>query len=714
MKDTLTGDLENVVVSVNKWEQKMNEIPNTILKVDLTEARLQNPQTAADLLATTGQIFVQKSQLGGGSPMIRGFSTNRLLIVVDGVRMNNAIYCSGNLQNIISIDALSVQNAEVIFGPGSIIYGSDAIGGVMDFHTFQPALSTGNKLMVRANGLVRYATANNEQTGHVDINLGWKKWAFLNSVSYSDFGNAKMGRNGGQPSYLRTTYVERINNRDSVFANPDPYRQKQSGYHQLNTLTRLRFKPSDVWDLQYAFHYSGTGNIPRYDRLIENTGDAPSFAQWYYGPQVWKMHQFMVQHNRLAKIYDQAKLIAAFQDYEESRYDRRLNNARIRNQTEKVNVFTVNLDLNKTLNEKSELFYGAEYVANDVGSFASRLNINNGTVEGASTRYPNNSTWNSLGAYVSYKNNFSRKITLSSGLRYSYVTGTAPFDTTFFKFPFTQTKISDGALTGNLGLVYRPTESWQINTNFSTGFRVPNIDDLGKVVDSEPGNVIVPNPGLHSEYAYNVDVSVNKNVRDKFRFDITAFYTYLDNAIIRRPSTFNGSDSIIYEGINSRVQSLQNAAYANVWGIQAGYEWFFVKHWSWALRANWINGKETDETRDEQVSLRHAPPFYGNTFIKYNNKRFVIELNAFYNGEVSSNNLAPSELSKPFIYAKDENGKPYSPSWYTLNVKGSYSFNDHLTMNAGIENITNQSYRPYSSGIVAFGTNLIISLRAGL
>jgi hemoglobin/transferrin/lactoferrin receptor protein len=107
-------------------------------------------------------------------------------------------------------------------------------------------------------------------------------------------------------------------------------------------------------------------------------------------------------------------------------------------------------------------------------------------------------------------------------------------------------------------------------------------------------------------------------------------------------------------------------------------------------------------------------PFYGNTFIKYNNKRFLIELNAFYNGEVSSDNLAPSEQSKLFIYAKDENGKPYSPSWYTLNVKGSYSFNDHLTMNAGIENITNQRYRPYSSGIVAFGTNLIISLRAGL
>ena len=93
----------------------------------------------------TGAVFIQKSQLGGGSPMIRGFSTNRILIVVDGVRMNNAIYRSGNLQNIISIDALATEEAEVIFGPGSIIYGSDDIGGVMDFHSLTPRYSLSNK-----------------------------------------------------------------------------------------------------------------------------------------------------------------------------------------------------------------------------------------------------------------------------------------------------------------------------------------------------------------------------------------------------------------------------------------------------------------------------------------------------------------------------------------------------------------------------------------
>nr|MCU0385755.1 TonB-dependent receptor plug domain-containing protein [Flavihumibacter sp.] len=112
-------ELGEVVISFNKWEQQLNEVPNKITKINRTQIQLQQPQTAADMLAQSGSVFIQKSQLGGGSPMIRGFATNRVLLVVDGVRMNNAIYRSGNLQNVISIDPLALEAAEVVFGPGS-------------------------------------------------------------------------------------------------------------------------------------------------------------------------------------------------------------------------------------------------------------------------------------------------------------------------------------------------------------------------------------------------------------------------------------------------------------------------------------------------------------------------------------------------------------------------------------------------------------------
>jgi hemoglobin/transferrin/lactoferrin receptor protein len=366
------------------------------------------------------------------------------------------------------------------------------------------------------------------------------------------------------------------------------------------------------------------------------------------------------------------------------------------------------------LSDNSELFYGLEYITNDVGSYANRININNETLEPTVTRYPNNSSWNSYGIYSSLKKTINQ-FTLNGGVRYSYVTVESPFDTSLFRFPFTDAEIKKGAFTGNLGLVFRPSVKSQFNFNFSTGFRVPNVDDLGKVFESAPGQLTVPNPDLKAEYAYNFDIGYAVNIVDRVTFDITGFYTILNNAIVRRPSTFNAQDSVLYEGVTSRVFALQNAAKANAYGIQAGIElFFFNKNLSWSIQGNWIEGEETDDTRDEDVPLRHAPPFYGNTHLKIKVRKCRVDVYALWNGEISNSNLAPSEQAKTFIYATDKNGKPYSPSWYTLNIKTSYQLKSYLTVTAGWENITNQRYRTYSSGIVSPGSNFILSLRTGL
>ncbi|KAB2867562.1 MAG: TonB-dependent receptor plug domain-containing protein, partial [Bacteroidales bacterium] len=136
--------IDQVVVSANRWGQAKRDVPVKITTTRQAQIAFNNPQTTADLLGATGDVFIQKSQQGGGSPMIRGFATNRLLIVVDGVRMNNAIFRSGNLQNVISLDAFAVEKTEVVFGPSSVIYGSDAIGGVMSFYSLSPKVSAKN------------------------------------------------------------------------------------------------------------------------------------------------------------------------------------------------------------------------------------------------------------------------------------------------------------------------------------------------------------------------------------------------------------------------------------------------------------------------------------------------------------------------------------------------------------------------------------------
>jgi hemoglobin/transferrin/lactoferrin receptor protein len=708
-----TLDLEEVVISINKWEQKLNEVPNKITKITKTQILRNNPQTSADLLAQTGAVFVQKSQLGGGSPMIRGFATNRVLLVVDGVRMNNAIYRSGNLQNIISIDPLSTQTAEVIFGPGSLIYGSDAIGGVMDFHTLDARFSKDKKMLINGSALARYSTANKENTFHADINLGWQKWSLLSSFSYSKFDDLKMGKNGGQDSYLRPQYVERINGIDSIVKNADPRVQRFSGYDQINFLQKIRFKPTEKLDIQYSFTYAGTGNAPRYDRLIQYRNGNLRFAEWNYGPMLWRMHNLQMLHNKKNALYDESRVTVAYQNYDESRIDRtRANNTR-NIQSEKVNAVSINADANKKLG-KGELFYGLEYVHNKVGSFGEKTNISTNATTPLVTRYPNGSTWSTAGVYGSYKVNLHTKFTLTTGLRYSYNMLDATFDTTFIKFPYKEAKLRDGALTGNAGLVFRPADGWQLNGNISTGYRMPNVDDIGKLYESVPGNVTIPNPDLTPEYAWNFEVGIVKNIVKKFRIELNAFHTILNDAIVRRPTTFKGQDSIVFGGIKSRVEALQNVAKATVSGFQASAEYYFIDGLSLQTHANWITGKETDDTKNEQVALRHAPPFYGSTLLKYYNKKLFIEASAYYNSKIKNEDLAPSEQAKTDIYAKDAGGKPYSPGWYTLNLKTSYQFTKNLLVTAGWENITNQRYRPYSSGIVAAGSNFIFSVRTSL
>ncbi len=710
-EDSITvKEMEEVLFSVSKWELKQNEVPNKITKITKQAIALGNPQTSADMLSQSGAVFVQKSQLGGGSPMIRGFATNRVLIVVDGVRMNNAIFRSGNIQNIISVDALSLETAEVIFGPGSLLYGSDAIGGVMDFHTLHPRLSTNNKTLLKANALVRYASANKEQTYHADINTGRKKWSLLSSITYSQFDDLKMGIHGGHPSYLRPEYVTRVNDKDTVVKNNNQRIQRFSGYDQWNLLEKIRFKASKYMDLFYSVAYAGTGTTPRYDRLLVYKESKPRFAEWNYGPMRWNLHNLRMFYTKKTWLHDELKYTLGYQDYQESRIERERNNLFRKTQVEKVKALTLNADLNKKIG-KGTLFYGIDLLHNKVRSSGYTTHIMDETKTTIAGRYPDNSKWNAASFYSSYKVNPIDLLTLTGGIRFSYNQLEAQFDYPGINYSFENINLRKGAITGNLGMVYRAAKNWQLSLNLATGYRMPNIDDMGKTFESTPGFLMIPNPALSPEYAYNLELGISKNLPGLLRIEANFFYSILDNAITRRPTSLYGSDSIQYNGSFKKLESLQNVAVAKVWGIQASASLSIVKGLSLISHANYIKGRETDDQLNTMVPLRHAPPFYGGSSIRYETKRFIAEAGWVYNSSVEHQDMPPSEINKKEIYATDQLGRAYSPGWYTLNLKGSVRLNNKMLATLGWENLTNQLYRSYSSGIVAPGSNLILSLR---
>ena len=701
--------LDQVVISASRWNQNQRDIPSKVSTITSREVALQNPQTAADLLGASGEVFIQKSQQGGGSPMIRGFSTNRLLYAVDGVRMNTAIFRSGNLQNVISLDPFATERTEVFFGPGSIIYGSDAIGGVMSFETLSPKLATDENTLITGKATSRFSSANKEKTAHFDVNVGWKKWALVTSFSSFDYGDLRMGR-FGPDEYLRPFYVQRQGTTDIVVTNDDPLVQRPTGYAQVNLMQKVRFKPSENWDFQYAFHYSTTSDYSRYDRHIRLRNGLPRSGEFYYGPQVWAMNHLNISHSAKGGLYDQMTIRLAHQFFEESRVDRDLNRTERRIRVEKVNASSLNLDFTKTLGTKSQLYYGMEGVIDDVESSGTNVDVSNNKSVVGPSRYPQ-STWSSYAAYLNYQLKAGEKFVLQGGLRYNNFALDADFSNnlSFYPFPFSTAKLDNAALTGSLGFVINPNDELSIRANASTGFRSPNVDDVGKVFDSTPGSVVIPNPDLKAEYAYNFELGIAKVFGEVLKIDLTGFYTTLENAMVRRNSTLNGQSQINYNGTLSQVQSIQNAAVANVIGLQAGLEVKIAKGLSFSSQFNLQDGEEELDNGEKSPS-RHAAPWFGISRLTLITNGLNLQFYAQYSGEVSYENLSEEGRATDYIYAIDANGKPYSPSWYTFNFKALYPISERFTLTAGVENLTDQRYRPYSSGIVAPGRNLILAL----
>ncbi len=700
------NQLEQITLSVARFKLKKDEIPQKIVSITPSEIQLASPQTSADLLESTGQVFVQKSQLGGGSPMIRGFSTNRLLLTVDGVRMNSAIFRSGNLQNVISVDPMMVEAAEVILGPGSVVYGSDAIGGVMNFYTLKPKFSFKEGTSFSGNIYTRFATANNENTVHADLNIGRDNWAFVSGVTYSDFGDLKMGEHGPD-DYLRPDYAARQDGVDVMLQNEDPLVQKPTGYEQLNLLQKIKFMPSKDWDLNLGLIYSETSDFPRFDRLYRKRDGVLRAAEWYYGPQKWFLGNLKVNHRSESEFYDKVQFNGAYQFFGESRNDRDFGENILFTTEENVDAYSANLDFEKGLSQ-SKLFYGFEYVLNNVSSEGSFRNIQTSENGDTASRYPDGSKWQSMAVYTSYQWKLNEKFSLQSGIRYNHILVDASFDDRFYDFPFDRADISTGALTGSLGLNWRQNDFVGWRLGLSTAFRAPNIDDVGKIFDSEPGSVVVPNPDLKSEYAYNAELGTDFNFNENIRLALTGYYTYLDNAMVRRDFDLNGVTEIEYQGEPSRVQAIQNAANAYVYGIEAGLEVDFSVALRLKSQFSYTHGEENEG--GEYVPLRHAAPMFGNTHLIWHKRRLKFDLFTEYNGQFDFEDLAPGEQGKPYLYALDENGNPYSPSWYTLNLTGQYEFSSNWLATVSVENITDQRYRTYSSGIAAAGRNLIIAL----
>ena len=670
--------IPEIVFEDEKEERERLFTPQQITSISAEAVLQSNPSNTADILQKNGAVMVQMSQSGGGSPIVRGFEANRVLLVLDGVRLNNAIFRSGHLQNIISTSPYMLDKMDVIFGPASVKYGSDALGGVIHIHTKSPEAHQATKRQF----VQKINTANNGVSSHFDIAWSKGKWSFLQGISVQHYENLKMGGNRfhgyndwGQEAHI-TDGVEQLN----------------TSYSQADFMQKIRFDANQYCSIMLNTQASSSTNIPRFDKLndLSDIGEG-KFALWEYGPQKRFMNALSVHHTKEKRLFDEFNTRFAIQQLSESRRSQKTGGS-LFERFEKVWVYSLVTDFNKTIGHNN-LNYGFDAQHNLVNSTANA---------GTPSRYADGgSDMSSFSMFAQYKHPIIKSSYLSGGIRYSKNILNATFlDTETYNLPFESIQLDNDAITGSLGLFHQLQKGWEGGTSISSGFRSPNVDDVTKVF-AKSGTVTVPNNDLTPEYSYNAELTISKKWNKGSYFSGTAFYTILQDAIVKDVFSLNGQDSLWYDGEYLQIVTNQNMQEAFVWGCHLKIHAVLNDFWTTTNSFNYTFGQDSDGNY-----MDHIPPMYGKSEVSWQNDKHVLQAFVLYNGWKHLETYSPNGSDNPQEATIDG-----TPSWWTLNLTHQYRLNEMLLVQVGLENILDAHYKTYSSGISAPGRNLILTLQ---
>ena len=723
-------NLDEVILSVARSASNVNQIAEKVSVIKSEDLFISSPSSGAEMLELSPGVRIQKSQGGGGSPIIRGFEANRVLIVVDGVRMNNAIYRSGHLQNSITIDPSNIERAEVIFGSSSVGYGSDAMGGVIHYYTKNPILKNSEK--ISSSFTTNFNSANNSVSNNFNTNYSADNWGSITSISISKYGDIKMGkkRNHGYSNWGLTPIFSQ-NSRYKFYAEPsinfDESIQKNTGYSQVDLFQKFLFRIGDDNLLNLNIQFSESSDIDRYDQLSIPMDNSLKFSEWYYGPQKRLLISPSLRIFPKKKFMDKGVITFGFQKINESRIKRKFNSLNRSHQIEDLKVLSLNGDFDTSFNNGHTVSYGIEttYNHNYSKAYNRVLDVDGNNIVGVSkkfaipTRYPSDgSSYASFASYVNWSWNMSEFFTFNIGTRLTFTKLKASWNDVISVNPqLSRVNLNSEALTTTVSMKLRPSNKIQINTVLSSGFRNPNIDDIGKIRENN-GLLVVPNTFLKPEYAYNLDLGVDyKSLDNKNYLSIRGFSTIISRHIGRAEYivfsdiTTPDTSTIIYN--NEEVTTIANKNLGN--RFIHGFSIDGFNNLSRNLKIDYSLTYTKGDNNETYGPLPSISPLFGSLSLDYVKNDLTIK--AVYK---FSDSKDPSEYSlggedgldeTPYIIGQD-GLKDFlgTPSWSDFSIYASLNISPNSTLRLGITNIFDIHYRTFASGISAPGR----SFQAGL
>lgn len=629
------------------------------------------------LLSSNSSISVQEGQAGGGSPNYRGMEANRLLIIVDGFPLNNAIYRSGHLQSTATINPFFIESVNLLSGPASVGYGNGAMGGALIFNTKKPVYK---KRMIFSQ---QFESSSSSTITCFQANYHTNRTSHITAFSLNSAGNLKMGANR---FHGYSDWGKEATNQNY---------QLYTSYAKVDFMHKTNYRINNKHNILLNTQYSRSSNIYRFDKMNDLKDGAYKYEHWYYGPQI----RFFQSINHTSKyktfLFDKVKTMLAFQDIQESRHTQLAQELLLNNRLENVKIYDLNIDLSKQI-KTTQFTYGIGLRTQKVYSNAN-LSYNNYTIYN-NTRYPDGgSSIEDIFAYSQANFPLNKKIDVVLGFRCNSSKLQAKYNPLTINFQDVQNNNLSWVKSALIS--FAPITNITISAAYYGGFRNPNIDDVGKVFSKDDINVVIPNANLKSEYAENAEVSFDYNLGD-FKIQIQIFNTRISNAITRSYGSLNGSDSIIYDGQIMRIQMNKNIESATINGAALTADFIINDKFSVVTSFNYLNG----QTNDGEATA-HIPPCNAKLSFKYQLKQHIFNFYTYYNAWKLAEDYDDAGVDNLSEATLDGN-----PSWYTLNLAYTKKIDKNMVFSFAIKNILDSHYKTFGSGLSASGRNFVLSI----
>lgn len=643
--DSTEKTLQTIVLSTTRYAQIISASLVPVTYISRTNIIRSQSRSTPEMLTGTPGVWMQKTNQGGGSPFLRGLTGNQVLTMIDGIRLNNATYRYGPNQYLSTIDPWSLGSAETLRSTGSVLYGSDAIGGVVYLQTEKPGYSDSD---FRLHGSVmgRAMGKGMEWTSGAKVELADKNWAGIISANISNFG-------------------------DIVSA--DNHKQTPTGYKQQAANGRLNIRIAKNQELTAAFQWLRQQDVDLYDQVTQK-----DYAQYKIDPLERKLLYLRWAADYKSKFLSKIQLTIFNQLSDETRIRQRNNSFLVTTERDQVKTGGFSLDVISRFSQNYYAGTGIDFYADRVTSNATEKNTQNDEITYKRGLYPDGSKMNSLAIFHRHQWQIGKWQT-EAGIR-------ASFYTVEMKDPqFGNVSLTPNALVWNLGASYDIGSNWKITGNLSTAFRSPNINDMGSFGKFDFG-IEVPAVTLEPEKAFNKEIGIKKTL-DKFLFSFSAYHNKLTNLIDRVPSTFN-NDSV-FNG--EKVYTKENTGLATIYGFETEFSVRAINHVQIYSHFTYTYGQNI--SADEP--MRRIPPFFGKTGIQHTPfKNFYYSAEWQYAG--SQKRLAAGDKADHRI---NSNG---TPGWGIVQIRFGYTWK-FVSFQSGIENIFDQSYRMHGSGIDGYG-----------